>query len=141
MYSRTIVESEEKLKQLARILGPEDPELASSISKLAHMYFVIGKYNECEALFWRAMAIISKVNGESDLAVAEVLFDLGYLYQMQEQYAQAEHVYRLAYAIKCQHLGKGHPESLRAARSVIFVCRAQNKFLPEAEIERMTAVA
>jgi tetratricopeptide (TPR) repeat protein len=141
MYSRNIVELEDKIRKQEMTLGPDHPDLADSVVRLAHLCFIFNRYAQAESLYWKAVTIRSRVFGHEHLSVSGLLTDLGLLYQIQLQYAEAEHVFRLAYAIKAANFGSSHDEALGAARNVVAVCRAQQKHISETELERMARVA
>ena len=48
------------LSMKEKILGPEDPELATSLNYLAYIYHDQGKYSEAEPLYQRALSITEK---------------------------------------------------------------------------------
>ncbi len=141
MYSRSIIELEDKLHLKEQKLGSMHPDVAESLAQLAHACFVCQRYVEAESLFWRAVMIRSQIFGQEDLGVAHLLAELARLYEIQEQFDEAERLFRLAYAIKSSGLGPGHLETLAAARAVVTVCRRQGKHIPEAELERLIRVS
>jgi hypothetical protein len=141
MYSRVMVELETKIRAQEKTLGDDHPDIAESLAQLAHLYFIFGRYGECERLFWRAISICSAHYGQEHESVAGLLVDLGYLMETEERWPEAEHVYRLAYAIRTINGGAAQPESLRVGRLVVRVVRAQGKMPAERELERMAKIA
>lgn len=116
--------------------------IPSSPTRLGNWHIsVFGRYSDAERIFWRAVTICSKWFGQEHPSVAILLIDLGYLMEAQERWAEGEHVYRLAYAIRTVHLGASHHDSLAVARLIIRVMRAQGKCPPERELERLAKVA
>lgn len=141
MYSRNMVELEDRIRRQENHLGDDHPQLLEGLSQLSHLYFVFGRYDDVERLLWRAVTICSKWFGHEHVSLSCLLVDLGYLYEAQERWAEAEHVYRLSYAIKATNFGVTDQESMKVARSVVRVCRAQNKRLPERELEKLAHTA
>ncbi len=140
MYSRDIIELEAKIRTEELSSGVDDPQLAAWLGQLAHLYFVFDRNADAERVLWRAVTISSKQVGQEDLATASLLNDLGYLYETQSRWSEAEHVYRLAYAIRCINLGSSHRDSLHTARTIIAMCRKQGNNLLERELERLAKV-
>jgi hypothetical protein len=140
MYSRTIVELEGKIRTQEQSLGEDHPQIADTLGQLAHLYFMFDRAEDAERSLWRAITICGKWFGQENLATAGWLHDLGYMYETQNRWSQAEHVYRLAYAIQCVNLGSTHRESMQTARAIISCCRAQGKNVLERELERMAKV-
>jgi hypothetical protein len=138
MYSRTIIELEQKIKRQEIRFGIDHPKLVEPLCQLSHLYFVFGRYDDVERLLWRGVTISSKWYGHEHVSLTTLFADLGYLYEAQDNWVEAEHVYRLAYAIKVCYYGSAHSESLALARNIVRVCRAQDKQLPEPELERLS---
>jgi hypothetical protein len=140
MYTRTILELEEKVKRQELRFGTDHPKLLETLGQLSHTYFVFGRYDDVERLLWRSVTICSKWYGPEHISLTAFLADIGYLYEMQEHWVEAEHVYRLAYAIKASYYGHAHGEALLLARNIVRVCRAQDKHLPERELEKLSSM-
>jgi hypothetical protein len=138
MYTRTILELEEKIKRHEQRFGLDHPKLLEPLGQLAHMYFVFGRYEDVERLLWRCVTICSKIWGPDHISLTQCFADLGYVYEAQDHWTEAEHVYRLAYAIKATYYGHAHGEALVLARNIVRVCRAQDKHLPERELESLS---
>lgn len=140
MYARNIAELEGKIRTQEKSLGQDHPEVADSLSQLAHLYFVFDRHGDAERVLWRAVSICGRCFGDENLSTATFLSDLGYMYERQERWSEAEHVYRLSYAIRCVVLGSTHREALQTARNIVAMCRAQGKHLPERELERLAKI-
>ena len=141
MYCRNIAELEAKVRVEEENVGEDHPQLADSLGQLAHLYFVFDRVEDAERVLWRAINICGKWFGQENMATAGWLEDLGYLYETQNRWSEAEYVYRLAYAIQCVNLGCTHRESLHTARAIISCCRAQGKNMLPRELERMAKVS
>jgi tetratricopeptide (TPR) repeat protein len=73
-----------------RVLGVDDPLIASSFNELALLYIYEGKYEEAEPLYKRAIAIGEKRLGPEHPDLATWLNNLGLLYNNQGKYEEAE---------------------------------------------------
>ena len=69
----------------AKASGAEDARLATSLMNLAHVKKGLGKFDDVESLFSRALAIREKVLGADHLDVASSLNELGMFYYQQTQ--------------------------------------------------------
>lgn len=140
MSQHNIVELEIKIREQEIEFGADHPRLAEPLSQLAHLYFVFDRQEDAERALWRAVSICGKWFGQERLETASWLNDLGYLYETQARWGEAEHVYRLAYAIRCINLGGQHRDTLQTARNIVTMVKAQGKSLPERELERLAKV-
>ena len=64
-----------------KVLGPEHPDVASSLNNLAELYRAQGKYAEAEPLYKRSLAIREKVLGPEHPDVAVVYRNMAELYR------------------------------------------------------------
>jgi tetratricopeptide (TPR) repeat protein len=90
-------------------LGPEHPDVATTLTGLANLYRMQGKYVEAEPLFQQAIGINEQQPWPKHSEVAYPLNSLAILYQEQGKYAEAEPLYLRALAIWEQQLGLDHP--------------------------------
>ena len=93
-----------------KVLGPEHPDVASSLNNLAALYEDQGRYAEAQPLFRRALAVNEKVLGPDHPDVATSLNNLAALYDDEGNYAQAELLYQRALATWEKALGPDHPD-------------------------------
>lgn len=87
----------------AERFGPQDPRLARSLSNLAALYNVQGKYAEAEPLHRRALAIDEKALGPAHLDVATSLENYAALLHQLNRHAGAEELEARARAIRAKH--------------------------------------
>ena len=66
-----------------KALGPDHPEVATSLSNLGTLYGSQGQYNQAEPLYRRALAIDEKALGPDHSDVAAILVNLAELYRLQ----------------------------------------------------------
>jgi tetratricopeptide (TPR) repeat protein len=93
-----------------RLLGPEHPDVASSLDVLAFSYRIQTRYAEAASLRKRALAITEKALGPEHPKVASRLILLAVLYDDQGRYAESEPLYKRALAIDEKALGPDDPE-------------------------------
>jgi len=92
-----------------RFLGPEHPDVATSLNNLALLYYTQGRYDQAEPLLMRTLAIREKVLRPEHPDVAQSLNNLAVLYHDQGKYDQAEPLYQHALVIREKVLGPEHP--------------------------------
>ncbi|CAN5906225.1 hypothetical protein BH20PSE1_BH20PSE1_14300 [soil metagenome] len=109
-------------------LGPEHPNVATSLNNLAGLYYAQGQYAKSEPLYHRALAIDEKALGPEYPHVAQSLNNLAALYYAQRQYAKAEPLYQRSLAIKEQALGPEHPDVAASLNNLAALYRAQGQY-------------
>jgi tetratricopeptide (TPR) repeat protein len=90
-------------------LGPEHPEVVSTLNNLAVLYKSMGNYTEALPLYERALSISEKVLGQEHPSVASTLNNLAGLYKSMGNYAEALPLYERALSIREKVLGQEHP--------------------------------
>ena len=93
-----------------KALGPDHPDVASSLNNLAWLYQRQGRYADAEPLYKRSLAIREKALGPDHPDVAYSLSNLCVAYQQQGRYADAEPLYKRSLAIREKALGPDHPD-------------------------------
>jgi tetratricopeptide (TPR) repeat protein len=92
------------------VLGKGHPDVATSLSNLAELYYAMGEYPKAEPLFEEALRIRRKVLGPKHLDTALSLNNLALLYHAMGEYAKAEPLLEEALRIRQKVLGKEHPD-------------------------------
>ena len=82
-----------------KALGPEHPDVATSLNNLAGLYQAQGNYAEAAPLFQRSLAIWEKALGPEHPDVALSLNNLAELYRAQGNYAEAAPLLQRSLAI------------------------------------------
>lgn len=113
-YELAVVKGKKALA-LASLKGAEDPDVASTLHKLAKLYLAKPnvtreRYEEAEPLYKRSLAIWEKSLGPEHPNVATSLNNLALLYDTQGRHDQAEPLYRRSLAITEKRLGPSHPD-------------------------------
>jgi tetratricopeptide (TPR) repeat protein/transcriptional regulator with XRE-family HTH domain len=111
-----------------RLLGPDHPKIAQTLSGLASLYREQGKYAQAEPLYQRALTICEQAQGTSHVEVANILNELALLYEAQGKYEQGEPLYRRALLIFEQALGQDHPHVATSLNGLALLYRDQGKY-------------
>lgn len=82
-----------------KVLGPEHPDVAKSLTNLGGLYKRQGQYAHAEALYQQALTIAEKTLDPDHPEVAINLANLAELYRLQNRYSQAESLYQRALTI------------------------------------------
>jgi len=90
------------------LLGPDHPDVATSLNNLAELYRVLGRFAEAEPLYLRALMISEEALGQDHPYVAIWLNNLALLYDSQGRYEEAEPLYLRALKITEKALGPDH---------------------------------
>ena len=93
-----------------KALGPDHPDVGTSLSNLAVLYQSQGRYADAEPLYKRSLAIREKALGPDHPDVGTSLNNLAGLYQSQGRYAEAEPLFKRSLAIREKALGPDHPD-------------------------------
>jgi len=91
-----------------KILGPEHPDLALALNRVARMALDKGDYTEAETLYREALGINQKVLGSDHVRVAVSQSRIAGCLESTEDYAGAESLYRRAIEIYEKVLVEGH---------------------------------
>ena len=111
-----------------KVLGPEHPEVATSLNNRAELYYAQGKYSEAEPLHQRALGILEKALGPEHPNVASSLNNLAELYRAQGKYSEAEPLYQRALGIREKALGPEHPDLATSLNNLALLYRAKGKY-------------
>jgi CHAT domain-containing protein/Tfp pilus assembly protein PilF len=127
-YAAAIPLAERSLAIWEKVLGPEHPDVASSLNNLAELYRAQGNYSQAEPLYQRSLVIKEKVLGPEHPNVASSLNNLANLYQAQGNYSQAEPLYQRSLAIWEKVLGKEHPDVATSLNNLAELYKAMGKY-------------
>jgi tetratricopeptide (TPR) repeat protein len=109
-------------------LGPNHPDVASSLHNLADLYRKQGRYVEAEPLFQRTLQIWESIAGPEHPNMALSLQNLATLYRDQGKYTEAELLYRRALQI-WQQLGLEDPDVAYLLNNLANLYREQGKYM------------
>lgn len=101
---------EQALKIQQRVLEPDHPDRARTLTHLGELSRSLVRYPEAKKYYRDAQAILNQLP-DQPLALAQVLDDQGELAQTQEQFSQAQKLYKRAFTIrKKRRPGPDSPE-------------------------------
>ena len=86
----------EVLDGQAKLLGPNHPDVASTLFDLGYLYRRLFRYSESAKVLERALAIQKKSNGVNKRELAKTLNELGMVFEEQGRYTDAEVLTRTA---------------------------------------------
>ena len=104
-YQEAIKVAQQTLTIQEKALGPDHPDVATSLNNLALLYKTLGDFAKAEPLYKRALAIWEKTLGPEHPDVATSLNNLANLYVSLGDYAKAEPLYKRALVIREKALG------------------------------------
>jgi tetratricopeptide (TPR) repeat protein len=111
-----------------KALGPEHPDVATSLNNLAELYRDQGQYGAAEPLYKRSLAILEKALGPQHIYVGYSLGNLAGLYKDQGQYGAAEPLYKRALAILEKALGPEHPDVALSLHNLALLYNNQGQY-------------
>lgn len=117
-YERAIPLAQRALMIREKVLAPEHPDIAVSLSNLGMLYFTISAYAKAKPLYERALDIRQKVLGSEHPVTAESLMNLGGLYQATGDYPKAEQLFKRALAITEKAFGPEDPHTATALNNL-----------------------
>ena len=109
-------------------LGPQHPDVATSLCDLAALYFSQGKYQQAEPLYLQALEMYKQLLGPQHLAVSISLNNLALLYESQGKYQQAEPFFLQALEMRKQLLGPQHPDVAANLNNLALLYESQGKY-------------
>ena len=89
-YDRAIVVAKKALEVAEENVGPNHPDVATSLNNLALLYDTQGKYAQAEPLYKRSLAIKEKALGPNHPSVASSLENIAALYRATSRIPEAE---------------------------------------------------
>ena len=107
---RAIAAGEQALRRAELELGPDHPDLAKVLDKIADLYREDGLLQEAEPLWIRSLAIREKALGPDHPDVAEGLNGLAAYYEKLGRDAEAVTFYDRLLAVREKSLGPEHPQ-------------------------------
>jgi tetratricopeptide (TPR) repeat protein len=120
------------------VLGPDHPEVATTLDGLARLYLAQDRLSEAEPLLKRSLAIREKVLGTGHPDVAASLSDYGLLSFTLRNYDDAEQHFKRALTILENKFGPEHPSIAETLVRLAALLRKTNR---EAEAAQMEARA
>jgi hypothetical protein len=91
-------------------LGPDHPDVGTSLNNLAALYVAQGKYDLAERLYLRSLRLRETALGPDHPSVGTSLNNLAGLYRAQGKYDLAEPLYLRSLRLRETALGPDHPD-------------------------------
>jgi hypothetical protein len=108
-------------------LGTSHPDVASTLTNLALLYWMQGKYGDAEPLYKGTLVIREQTLGEGHPFVASSLTNLANLYRDQGRYGEAEKFYKRAGEIANQTVSASHPAVARRLNDMAMLYEARGE--------------
>jgi tetratricopeptide (TPR) repeat protein len=108
-------------------LGPDDPTVAVELNNLAEAYRSLGRLDEAEALYRRAVELDEKAGPSNAEGLATSLNNLALVHRAQGRLEEAERVNVRSLNLLEDALGPNHPNVARSLNNLAAVYRAQGK--------------
>jgi tetratricopeptide (TPR) repeat protein len=109
-FSEAIPIAKKALELSTTALGPDNPDTATALTRLALLYKSKSEYAKAERLYQRALKIYETALGPDNSVTATALNNLAELYKATGDYAKAEPLYQRALKITEKALGSPSPE-------------------------------
>ena len=125
------------LEEAVRILsknGPEDADLAESMTYLANAHYSLGHDAIAESLDRRILAIDRRRNGDRSPGVSEDLSNLALIEDQRGLYPEAERDHRQALSISEGWYGKNHFEAALVAEALAATLIHERKYEEASEL-------
>jgi eukaryotic-like serine/threonine-protein kinase len=117
-----------------RVLGAEHPDTLTTMSNLAAVYDLEGKFAETEALFSQILEIRRRVLGPEHPDTLGSMMNLGTVYGDEGKYAQAEALDRQTLEMKRRVLGSENPATLRSIYNLAVIYEREGKYAQAEEL-------
>jgi tetratricopeptide (TPR) repeat protein len=127
-YSQAAPLLRDALAISVKVLGPEHPDTAISLTNLANVLRAQGDLAEARPLSERALAISEKTLGPEHPDTAISLTNLANLLWSQGDLVGARPLYERALAIREKAFGPEHPDTATCLNSLASVLKAQGDF-------------
>ncbi len=117
------------------------PEVEAELrSTIGEVYHYLGRWEEAEAMYSRALELSRKLHGPVHPEVAQLLNNLGVTFMNRDKLVEAETLYQEALAMRRKLLGENHLAVAETLGSLSFLLRRQGR-LEEAEAAIREALA
>ena len=122
-------------------LGPNHPDIWSSLSNVALMHEKLGEYEQARALHERALAIVTSELGPNHPEMGAVLNNLADNYRMTGNYKMAKKLLEQALAIKELAYGPDHPSVANSLGNLALTLEAMDQWTEATPmLERVLAI-
>jgi CHAT domain-containing protein/Tfp pilus assembly protein PilF len=127
-YAEALALSERALTLREKALGPDHPDVATSLHNLALLHRVKGDYGRAEPFAQRALAAREKALGPDHPDVAASLHNLAALYHEKGDYRRTEPLMQRALVICEKVLGAEHTEVAQSLKNLALLYRDKGDY-------------
>ncbi|KAI1159456.1 hypothetical protein F5B18DRAFT_677291 [Nemania serpens] len=100
----------------------------SLLFNIAQSYFILGKYNIAEQLYWQTLQLKEEVLGREHPDTLASMNNLAGVLRRQGKYDKAETMHRQTLQLKEEVLGREHPSTLTSINNLANVLDSQGKY-------------
>ena len=123
-YDEALPLAERALAIREKELGPDHPDVATSLFGLANVYSDNGNSAKVEPLYLRALAIREKAFGSDHIFVSPILNNLGAFYRERGEYTKAQPVFERVLDIREKWLEPDHLLIASVLNNLAMIARA-----------------
>ena len=127
-YAEAIPLAQRALSIREKALGPDHPDLASSLENLAALYSTQERYTDAEALYKRSLAIRERIAGPENPSLTPSLNDLALIYYNQNRYSEAEVLHKRVLSIAERAALLDHPDVIASLNNLAVFNKQQHRF-------------
>jgi tetratricopeptide (TPR) repeat protein len=138
-YDRVVLVAQKALQVAEQNVGPDHPDVATTLNNLALLYDNQGDPAKAEPLYERSLAISQKALGPDHPDVAGSLNNLAELYRTQGNFARAEPLYERALEIWEKALGPDHSSVATVLENLAALYRATKRGNEAESLEQRAA--
>lgn len=122
--------------ELARTLGPDDPETLTCAARTARVLRDLGRLSEAERTFEDVRARRARTLGSDHVDTLSAMAGLGHVYVSQQRFAEAEELAGVVHAGRLAQLGPDHPDTVRALQARARALMSLGRFAEAEQIDR-----
>lgn len=127
-YYEAIPLAKRSLIIFEQVLGPNNPDVATVLDRLAWLHYWQRNYVEAESLWQRALAIHERLLNPDNLLVGISLRNLASLYETTNNKSKAESLYRRALPIFEKAFAPDSPEVINIRDRLVGIYEAQGDY-------------
>jgi tetratricopeptide (TPR) repeat protein len=120
------------------VLGPQNPDTLTSMSKLSWNLMEQGRYAEAEKLDRKSLDIRRRVLGREHPETLVSMNNLAAILQQEGRYAEAEKLDRETLDIRRRVLGLEHPDTLRSMSNLAYALSGEGRYVEAEKLDRET---
>ncbi|HKX31427.1 MAG TPA: CHAT domain-containing protein [Blastocatellia bacterium] len=128
-YDQALASAESALKIRERVLGPDHPDVAFVLRRMAILHNISGDHAQAEALFQRALDVLERSLGPEHPGVALALNNVAIIYTQKGDYVKAEPLFQRALVILEAALGREHLDFANVLDSLAALYRDRGDYV------------